>query len=45
MGDKRNTQKCLASKSEGRRSFGISRHRCEENINVDPKEIRLLSVD
>jgi hypothetical protein len=41
----RNAYKILVGKSEGKRPFGRSRYRWEDNIRMDPREIVLEGVD
>jgi hypothetical protein len=41
----RNPYRISVRKPEGRRLFGRPRHRCEDNIRTDLKEIRWVVVD
>jgi hypothetical protein len=45
MGDMRNAYRILVGKPEGKRPFGRSRHRCEDNIRKDLKEIGWEGVE
>jgi hypothetical protein len=45
IGEMRNVYRILARKCEGKRPFGSCRHRREDNIKMDLKEIDLLAVD
>jgi hypothetical protein len=45
MGQKRNAYKVLVGKPEGNRPLKIPRCRWEDNIKMDPKEIRGEDVD
>jgi len=45
MGDMRNAYKILVGKPEGKRPFRRSRHRWEDNIRMDLKEIGWEVVD
>jgi hypothetical protein len=40
----RSSYKFLLGNPEGRRSLGLSRHRCEDNIEVDLKYIELENL-
>jgi hypothetical protein len=41
MGEMRGVYKILVRIPEGKRSFGGTGHRCEDNINTDLKELRM----
>jgi hypothetical protein len=41
----RNVKKILDGKPEGKRPFGRLRHRWEDNIKIDLREIRCRGVD
>jgi hypothetical protein len=41
----RNAYKILLGKPEGKRSLGRHRHRCEDNIRIDLREIVWENVD
>jgi hypothetical protein len=45
MGEVRNTYSILVGKPEGRRPLGRSRHRWEDNIKMDLREIGFGDVD
>jgi hypothetical protein len=45
MGEERKLFKFLVGKPEGKRPLGIPRHRWEDNIRMDLKDIGLGSVD
>jgi hypothetical protein len=45
MGDERKVYKVLMGKPEGRRPLGRPRHRCEDGIRMDLREIGLGGVD
>jgi hypothetical protein len=44
-GEVRNAYKILIGKPKGKRPFGRPRHRWEDNIKMDLREIRLEGVD
>jgi hypothetical protein len=44
-GEIRNTYRVLAEKPQGKRQLIRSRHRCENNINMDFKEVGCENVD
>jgi len=44
-GEMRNVYKILVGKSEGKRPLGRPRHRWEDNIRMDLREIRWEGVD
>jgi hypothetical protein len=39
MGEKRNVYRIMVGKSEGKRSLGRPRHRWEDNIRIDLREV------
>jgi hypothetical protein len=39
MGERRGAYRVLVEKPEGRRPFGRRRHRWEDNIKMDPREL------
>jgi hypothetical protein len=39
MGDRRGVYMVLVGKPEGKRPLGIPRHRCDDNIKMDLKEV------
>jgi hypothetical protein len=45
MGEERKVYKVLVGKPEGRRPFGRPRHRWEDGVRMDPREISLGAVD
>jgi hypothetical protein len=45
MGEKRNACRILVGKLEGKRSLGRPRHRWEDNIKVDLREIGWGGMD
>jgi hypothetical protein len=45
MGEKRNAQKILVGKCEGKRPLGSPRRRWEDNIKIDLEDIWLEGVD
>ena len=45
MGEKRNAEGVLVGKSEGKRPSGRYRHRQEDNIKIDLKELGWDGVD
>jgi hypothetical protein len=45
MGEVRSAYNILVTKSEGKRPLGRHRHRCEDNIRMDLREIRWENVD
>jgi hypothetical protein len=45
MGQKRNACRVLVGKSEGKRKLGRPRHRWEDNINMELREIGWSGVD
>ena len=40
MGERRGVYRVLMGKPEGKRPLGRPRRRCEENIKMDPQEVR-----
>ena len=40
MGERRGVYRVLMGKPEGKRPLGRPRLRCEENIKIDPQEVR-----
>jgi hypothetical protein len=40
MGERRGVYRVLVGKPEGKRPFGKPRHRWEDNIKIDPQEVR-----
>jgi hypothetical protein len=42
MEEKRNAYKILVGKREGKRPLGRPRRRCEDNIQMDTREIGLI---
>jgi hypothetical protein len=44
-GQMRNAYKILATKSEEKKPYGETRHRCEDNIRMDLREIGWGGVD
>jgi hypothetical protein len=45
MGEERKVYKVLVGKPEGKRPLGRPRHRWEDGIRMDPREIGLVGVD
>jgi hypothetical protein len=45
MGKKRNAYRILVGKPEGKSPLGRPRHRWEDNIRIDPREIRWGGMD
>jgi hypothetical protein len=45
MGEERNVYRVLMGKPEGKRLLARTRHRWEDGIRMDPREIGLGSVD
>jgi hypothetical protein len=45
VGEERKVYKVLAGKPEGKRPLGRPRHRWEDGIRMDPREIGLGGVD
>jgi hypothetical protein len=44
-GEKTNTYRILVGKPEGKKSLGGPRRRCEDNINMDLREIGWNGID
>jgi hypothetical protein len=44
-GAKRNTYRILVGKPEGKRPLGRPRHRCEDNIKIDLRNIEWGGMD
>jgi hypothetical protein len=45
MGDRRGTYKILVGKPEGKRPFGIPRHRWEDNMTMSLQEMGWEGID
>jgi hypothetical protein len=45
MGERRGAYRVLVGKREGKRSLGIPRSRCKDNIKMDHQEIGWDNVD
>jgi hypothetical protein len=45
MGERRGVYRILVGKREGKRPFGIPRHRWEDNIETDPQELGCGSMN
>ena len=45
MGERRGVYRVLLGKPEGKRPLGRTRHRWEDNINMDPQEVGCGGVD
>ena len=45
MGERRGVYRILVGKPEGKRPLGRPRHRCEDNIKMDIKEVECGGLD
>jgi hypothetical protein len=45
MGEKRNAYRFLVGKPEGKKPLRTPRHRCEDNIRMDHREIGWCGMD